>query len=435
MSAHAKLMSASAYHRSGHCPGSVILEATIPDTSSKFADEGTCAHFLAAVCLENNEDAVDFLGETLTVGYLASDPDKETEVYFVSDINGGIYPPLVTTSRFDVDLDMAGHVQTYIDNIRGYAEGNELMIERRVDFSPYLGFPDCFGTSDAIIIADKGLELQIHDLKYGMGVRVDAENNEQLMLYALGALNEFGMVGDFQKFRLVIHQPRVLHLSEWVLSLDDLLAFAVQAAQATEKIVNGCTDLNPGDKQCRWCKAKAICPALTAHVLATVAEDFVALDEPVSEQLDTAIDCINSANNLRLANCLDAVDLIEGWCKAIRAKVESELFAGNVVPGYKLVQGRLGNRSWKNEAEAEATFKKMRLKLEEMYDFKLISPTTAEKLAKSKVIGPRQWPAVQELMSRAAGKPSVAPLSDKRPALDVIAVGDEFDSVEETDPA
>jgi hypothetical protein len=126
---------------------------------------------------------------------------------------------------------------------------------------------------------------------------------------------------------------------------------------------------------------------------------------------------------------MDAISAIEDWCKAVRAKVEAELFAGRPVPGYKLVQGKKGNRQWTSKEEAEAMLKGFKLKVEEMYDLKLISPTSAEKLAKAAVIGPRQWPKLSAYITQAEGSPSVAPESDKRPALVVTPVADAFEDL------
>ena len=125
--------------------------------------------------------------------------------------------------------------------------------------------------------------------------------------------------------------------------------------------------------------------------------------------------------------------MVEDWCKAIRAEVERRLLAGVDIPGHKLVEGRRGARAWANAEEVEAALKAMRLKVEQMYDLKLISPTTAEKLAKAGAIGPRQWPKLQDMITQADGKPSVAPASDKRPALVVKPVADEFDAVTDDD--
>lgn len=134
-------------------------------------------------------------------------------------------------------------------------------------------------------------------------------------------------------------------------------------------------------------------------------------------------------DNATLGNLLASMDLIETFCKAVRAEAERELLAGRAVPGFKLVEGRRGARKWADETEVETTLKGMRLKTEEMYDFSLISPTSAEKLHKSGVIGPRQWPKLQSLITQSEGKPSVAPESDKRPALVMTAVENDFEAL------
>jgi hypothetical protein len=132
------------------------------------------------------------------------------------------------------------------------------------------------------------------------------------------------------------------------------------------------------------------------------------------------------ANSLSIA--MAAVPLVEDWCKAVRARLEAELLAGKPVPGFKLVQGRNGARKWADEKTAEAALKKMKLKVEEMYDLKLITPPAAEKLAKAGTIGPKQWPSLQGLIVQKPGPPSVAPESDKRPAY---SPADDFETINE----
>jgi hypothetical protein len=153
-----------------------------------------------------------------------------------------------------------------------------------------------------------------------------------------------------------------------------------------------------------------------------VEADFDTLSMDIKQEIPVSID---------LGMKMDALPLIEDWCKAVRAKVEAELFAGRPVPGYKLVQGKKGNRQWTSKEEAEAMLKGFKLKVEEMYDLKLISPTSAEKLAKATppVIGPRQWPKLSAYITQAEGSPSVAPESDKRPALVVTPVADAFEDL------
>lgn len=388
MAAHAKLSPSSAA-RWMTCPGSVALSEGIEEKPSSYAEEGTLAHTLAECILTGRE---------------------------ISE---------------DITEDMAAHVAKYTSAIQQYAEGNTLLIEQKLSIEHLTGEQEAQGTADAVIIADD--ELQVHDLKYGMGVKVDAEQNEQLMIYAIGALRAFEALGPFNRVRLVIHQVRLNSVSEWDCSVETLHEFAAKVRVAAAK-VSACTIsiadaphsvteyLNPQTEACKFCKAKATCPALRDYALAKVTDDFVDLTKPIAPQVSTTA----PDDNVLLGNLLGAADLIDTWLKAIRAKAEIELLKGADVPGFKLVQGRKGARAWVDTGAVETVFKSMRLKTEEMYDFKLISPTSAEKLLKD---SPKRWSRVADLITQAEGAPSVVPVSDKRPAIKV----DSFEDVREVE--
>lgn len=481
------------------------MEAGIPDRGSEFADEGTAAHFLASECLEGEHDAKFFLDRCIAVGtgYTGWMPDET-----------------VDGSLFVVDADMCREVQKYIDYVREAAQGGELHVEQRLAIFGG-AIPDQFGTSDAVIIFPK--KLKDVDFKYGRGVQVFAEESEQLMLYALGALDEFDLLGEIEEVELTIFQPRLNHVDTWTCSVEHLRAFeqrAIAAGQRALRIaesLDGLTPLAveanaekilaPGPDQCRFCKAKATCPALRDQVLATVAGDFEVLREehacvvedgstlstpiPVVENLialgkgEIAVSIIDAEKIIaaahgvapgkvdfdwehpdepgakpahfivkkptlrptlenpeaRLASASDeqlgllgeSIDLVEGWAKAVRAELERRMLAGGEVPGFKLVKGREGIRKFSDELLAEQQAKSFRLKREEMYDFKLKSPTSFEKMYADGVIGKKQWPKLQALIVRSEAGLSVAPAADKRPAVAITPVADDFEALPDAD--
>ena len=393
MSKHARL-SPSGAHRWLKCPGSVVMESGIVEETSDFAREGSAAHALAAQCLDKRLPAMAFIGNRF-------------EGVEVSD-------------------DMANYVQQYVDIVLRYAAGHELMVEQRVPIGHLTGEIGAEGTSDAIIITADGTELIVIDLKFGRGVAVSAEANEQGQLYALGALELVMLLGhEPTRVRIVIHQPRIQSVpSEWNCTVEDLQRFAQHVtARATLALevfhrkdpAYTLQHLHPGDKPCRFCKAKATCPKLSELVADTTRADF---DDLTQTKL------VADAAPEALARALTKVDLIEGWCDAVRKFAHAELAAGHVVPGFKLVQGKRGARAWISEAEAEAALKAMRIKHAQLYTYKVISPTQAEKLlAKG---SPRRWRVLEKLITRAEGRPTVALASDLRPEMVIAPVADDF---------
>ena len=410
---HAKL-SPSGAHRWMRCPGSVVLEAQYPDSSSAYAREGTAAHELAALVLES--------------------PPATAQAYVGKRI---AYDDHGEDVQWPITQDMADYVDDYVKLVRERAEGATLMVERKLPIGHITGEASATGTSDVVIIDHANSEIVVIDLKYGMGVRVSAEENEQTQLYALGALEEYSVLGDFAHVSMLIHQPRLNHVSEWTIPVEQLLTFAKSASFAAgqcdlarsldgEDALAGF--LSPGEKQCRFCKAKATCPALRAEITEVVGGSSAATLDEFSDFTPEPVDMQTGDNYLPIA--MAKVGMVEDWCKAVRAEVERRLLAGQNVDGYKLVEGKRGPRKWSDADDIEQLFKSFRLRQDEMYDFTLISPTKAEKVFKE---NPKRWAKVQERITQSTGKPSVAPATDRRQAIAVQSVADDFRDLMQTE--
>lgn len=414
--AHA-ILSPSSAHRWIACPGSVALVATAgaPDTGSGSADEGTAAHEMAERILLGT-GGITLIGQHAENGW-----------------------------RFTAD--MLEQVSKYVTLVRDLVASTNgvLYVEQRVPIDHLTGETGATGTADCVI--DAGDELIVVDLKYGRGVQVEAEDNPQMVMYASGVLRRMReadeMIGlarpPFKQVRMIIAQPRLGHFPEWALpmaTVDGPLGFDFwesSIAAAARSCGNENAPLLPGEKGCRWCPAKAACPALAAQVeeaTGALFDDLTAPEKP--DDLTGAAD---------LSRKMQLVGLVEDWCKAVRAETERRLLAGESVDGFKLVKGRQGPRKWADAAEAEAALKGMKLGVHEMYDLSLISPTTAEKRTAEYVggdggtrkpaIGPRQWKKLELLITRAEGGLSVAPASDKRPAVQVAAGDADFAPVDD----
>lgn len=376
--AHAKL-SASGAHRWMACPASISMEADFTDEGSVYAAEGTAAHELAERCLRQEQNAID---------------------HYEKVIDG-----------FEVDMEMVEAVQLYLDYVRDLP--GIRFIEQRVDFSPWV--PEGFGTADTIVIRD-GVATVV-DLKYGKGVRIDAEENPQAMLYGLGALNDFGFLHDIDTLKLVIIQPRLDHVSEWEISRDDLDRWAVYDVQpAAEMALSDEPAFVPGPKQCQFCRARVTCRALAEINIETAVKDFEGLDD-----IGETVKPFHLSDD-EIAAILPKLDILTNWAKAIEAWALGRLETGNDIPGYKLVEGR-SIRKWEDE---EAAGKALARKLGAKVAFirKLITITEAEKR-----LGKKD-PLIAKYTHKPPGKPAIAPVSDKRPALEVN-VGAEFDDLDE----
>lgn len=423
---HARL-SPSGAERWMECPGSLAMCKGIKDVSSTYAEEGTVAHEVAALCLQEGLDPWDFFGAVFWVwkGKIEAWKYKD-EKKVIKRHND--------SHEYLVEQDMVEYVTEYVENIQAYEalNGARAFYEQKVDFSSVVGVPDSFGTSDAIILTPD--EWIIGDLKYGRGVLVNAEENKQLMIYALGALNTYDLIMPTPpQVRLVIHMPRLEHLSEWVISTDDLIDFGKEVRDAAHTAIKyydkGLKEkdnaLVPGEKQCRFCRAKAICPALNKKVTSEIIDAFDDEDEPD----DTPVKALDSDD---IAEAHNNIPLVEMWIKAVKAELYRRLMDGKSVEGYKLIEGRKGNRKWVgDEKEIEKQLKKwFDLDEDDIYTKSFQGPPAVEKLVNKK---DKKWKKLtDEYVTQNPGKPSVAKADAKgkeyTPGQSVV---DAFDEDEE----
>lgn len=491
MGVHA-LLSPSGMPAAIRCLAKVRRERGLQEQSSSYADEGTAAHFLLEQCLLQEVDAKHFHGlrikvengstEFHTSGAYPVGPDMTGDMQKALDYIRAVADG--ATIYAEQKLSIAHITGEHWHKVTGavcflnHAAGGFVDIDTGEVYNATSVEP-ATGTTDVWII--KGSVAHSLDLKWGMGVQVYAKDNEQQEMYTDAGLEDFDVLGEVEEIHLHILQPRLKHYDEHVLTRGDLAEKIQTIREASQKIAFTPIDqlpAVPGDKQCRFCKISATCPERTAFTVETIVGEFVDLDKgfvkvemPQAEKLlaqafdvkpaaityhdarhgaqtesgygeeshftvkkpnirpslEAAEAKLPDSTDERLATLMDAADMIEGFAKAVRAEVERRLLAGKFTdPRYKLVEGRQGARSWTSEEEAEAALKAMRLKVDQMYDFKLISPTTAEKVLKE--ANPRKWTKLQPLIGRSDGKPSVAPASDKRPALS-MAIAEQFEEL------
>ena len=361
--AHAKL-SASGSAMWINCPGSIKANAGLVDKGSAFAAEGTAAHELAEMCLTKENNPSD---------------------YQLQNING-----------FEVDNEMVEHISGYVNYVRSI--NGEHHYEQRVDFSQWV--KDGFGTSDAIVL--DGKTLHCIDLKYGRGVAVDAENNTQGLLYGLGAYESFSVFeDDFDTVKIHIYQPRIHNYSDWEISIKDLLAWGEWVKDRAQLALSDNAPRVPGEKQCKWCKAKFGCKALADYTNELITAEF--------EDLTPSCDA-DKLNDDQIANVLAHKLLITEWLNAVEQYAFDKLERGEPVPGYKLVAGR-SIRKWSDNAEQTLADQLG----DKAYSKKLIGIGDAEKL-----IGKKQLEQMA-ITIKPEGKPTIVPESDKRKPLSNVS--------------
>lgn len=355
-------LSASASHRWLACPPSAKLCAQVEDTGSPYAMQGTCAHELAQYLVEK------------ALGRPCRDPTEDLSYY---------------------DAEMQEAAESYCAFVMEQVEAAKKLcadplvcVEQTLDFSKWVEHG--YGTGDAVIVAD-GI-LHIIDLKYGVGVLVEADHNSQMMCYALGALDTFGDLYDIGRIRVSVFQPRRENVDTWETTKDELLKWADEVLAPTARLAyDGDGEFTAGD-HCQFCKVKATCRKRAEYAMELAKYEFA--DAPTLDEDE-------------IAAILPQIDTLVSWAEDVKSWALQQALSGVHYPGFKLVEGR-SVRKYTDEAAVAAVVTKAGF---DPFEKRLLGIT-----AMQKQLGKKRFDALLgELVVKPAGKPVLAPATDKRP--------------------
>jgi len=380
---HSTVFSPSSAARVLQCPPSLMLDKKFPDKGSEFAAEGTYAHAMAEHILRR---------------YLAGESDPDNLDGF--DKNEWYSEAMVDYVHTYTDICIEKIVAARVADSEAVC-----LPEQKLVFNEVV--PGGFGTGDMVIISDKMLE--VIDLKYGKGVRVEVEGNPQLQLYALGAIETFGSIYDFNEVKMTIIQPRNGGVSEQVMTVAALQEWGKSIKPIIAQALKGEGEFKAGD-HCRFCKAAPRCKALADYNLELARLEFKDVDLLTDEEI---------------ADVLGRVDQLKNYADMIAKYALTEAVAGrHEWPGYKLVEGR--SRRVYTDIKAitkvltAAGYKKAQI----MKPAELIGVTDMTKLLTKK----KFEELLGEYMEKPKGKPTLAPVTDKRP---VFVPDEEFTDLDE----
>lgn len=367
------LLSASSAHRWLFCTPSARLEETLPDTTSEAAKEGTLAHALCELKLRH--------------------------YFFMADFGKRKYNAAVKKLQKDPlwQAEMDRHTDVYLDYIRSTALAMPaeptVRIEQQVDYSAYAH--EGFGTADCLLIGGK--TLVVIDFKYGRGVRVDAEGNPQLSLYALGAYEAYKLLYDIQEAKLVVVQPRLDNISEWTTTLPELLSFGDFVRPRADLAFAGSGDYAPGPETCRFCRAGATCRARSDH--------NVKLAFGVGEMPPLISDAEVGAR-------LSKLEDVAKYQKALQEYALSRCLAGAKIDGWKAVEGG-STRAWTDQDAALDALQNAGIDHAVLYNQVPLTLAQIEKALGREKMGD----LVGDYITKPPGKPTLVKASDKRVAI------------------
>lgn len=359
------LLSASSSRRWLNCTPSAVLESHEPDTSSPFAEEGTRAHALAEKKLKS---------------WIRSN----RKTHFKAD-----------------DGEMAEATDGYRDYVievynseKKKTPDAELLIEQKLDFSKWVS--SGFGTGDAVIIGDD--TLHIIDFKYGKGVKVSAEDNSQMLLYAAGALDAFGTLYDFDKITTHIYQPRIGNVSESTITVSALEEWLDTTVKPKADLASkGDGDPRPGD-WCRFCKVRAKCKARVDFDIEAVKSSGFDTDPNLLDKED-------------IESILPMLDELQSWIKDLSQYALDQALQGVHYKGFKVVEGRSNRKVVDDKGLIDALHK---MGYED--DVIMTKPKLQTITALEKAVGKKMFTGIaMPYIDKPKGKPTLVPESDKRP--------------------
>ena len=370
------VLSASSSGRWLSCTPSARLELEFDNVESEAAREGTAAHALAEHKLKK---ALKMRSRRPNSEYDSDEMEECTDGY-------------------------VAYVMELVADARQKCSDPIVLIEQRLDFSDWV--PDGFGTGDCVLVADG--TLHIVDLKYGMGVLVDAEENPQMKLYALGALRLFDALYDIREVSLTIYQPRRENISNWTTTVEELKTWAEDVLRERARLAfNGEGEYVPGS-WCTFCRAAIKCRARAEEKLKLAQKEF-RLPPLLSDDEIEAI--------------LEIIPDLTKWANEISDyALDAAVNHGRQWKGFKVVEGRSVRKYKDEEAVAEAA---REAGFNDIYRQSLIPMTEMERL-----MGKSRFEEVLgNLIYKPAGKPTLVPVSDRRPAMNVTNAMNEFNEI------
>lgn len=399
-------LGASGAERWMACPGSVQMSEGIADSGSGYALEGTVAHLVASTCLEQNRSPYDFVG--VGIRYLDQMHDVSMEMAdAVSAFTECVRDPVFVLNALEHPVDELPEL---------IYEG----VERKLSLNTWI--PNSFSTMDhggVWRLSDELYVATAADYKHGSGVPVHAKGNPQIRIYAAAWLEEIMEAFHVKKVITSIHQPRIglgepsfeVLDAEW---LHD--TYMKEVSRAAHRTYDPNAELNPGEAQCRFCRAKGRCPAFAKYVEAIVTERFTPIGPWRLPEMGRFLPEDYS-------DLLDNVEVVRTWAKAVEEEAMRLAFEllpeGKRVGHYKLVEGR-SNRAWGEHEDVIADcMRDIGLTDDDIWTKKIVSPAQAEKLA-----GKRKFRSdLEELVVKPRGKPTLVHENDKRPELDPADIG------------